>query len=150
LNNNKSGQTNVIMDTPHYVEDITQNRPSQGYNRLSQNDNEINTNLLPNSQRQEQPGFLRRWFINPLIYIGTFFCSRRGDTPSEEENRIFSELPEKVNNLNTFNTLTKTRIGILVLYQNSELEYFTNLINSVKKEVHTFDILVKCISNLRK
>jgi hypothetical protein len=131
-----------MNDSPHYVEDITNNRSSQGYNRLSQNDNEINTNLLPSTQRQEQQGFFRRWLINPLIYIGTLFCSRRGDTPSEEENRIFSELPEKVNNLNSFNTLTKTRVGILVLYQNSELEYFTNLINSVKKEEHIFDILV--------
>ena len=90
-----------------------------------------------------QEGFFKRFVINPLAYVGSIFCSRRGDQPSEEENRIFSELPERINNINSFNTFIKTRIGILVLYQNTDLEYFTNLINNIKREEHLIDILVK-------
>ena len=150
---NRSSTPNNMMDTPHYDEDLNYGRSTQnnrGYNQLTQNDNQINSNLINSGTRQqEQPGFFKRWVINPIVYLGSFFCSRRGDTPSDEENRIFSELPERITNLNSFNTLTKTRVGILVLYQNTDLEYYTNLVNEIKREEHTYDILVN-IYNFRK
>lgn len=99
--------------------------------------------LIDNERRrQSQPGIFSRYVIRPLAYIGSLFCSRTGDRISEEESRIFSELPEKINNLNSFSTLIKTRIGILVLYQQSDLEYYNNFINEVKKEEYIMDILV--------
>lgn len=137
----------------HYTNDINNIRSSPGfytntnrnnvYTRLSENDAEANQTLLTERQRQEQPGFFTRWIVNPLKYVGSFFCSRRNDTPTEQENNIFISLPERVNNINSFNTLIKTRIGILIVYQNNDLDFLSNFVNSIKKEEYINDILVK-------
>ena len=157
---NNRGNTNIKSESLHYSEDISQsNKPKQklnsknrsGYNELDQSDNEINVNLIGNNENgngrrqaeQEQPGLFKRFVINPLIYVSSFFCSRRGDQISEEESRIFSELPERISNTNSFNTIIKSRIGILVLYQNTDFEYFTDFVNNIKREEHIMDLLVK-------
>lgn len=143
------------MDDPHYVQDIYPNTgrgQSRIYRGVSQNEeNEMAATLLNQEtntrtqQTQEQPGLFYRFVVRPLAYLGSFFCSRSRDT-TEEENLIFAGLPEIVTNLNTFNTLIKTRIGLIVLYQHSDGEYFQNLVNEVKKQDYLMDILV-CKNN---
>jgi hypothetical protein len=145
--------TGNIDSSHHYVEDINhdhnQRNQRSTYQNLNQSDNnDINANLLgrqtrPRAAQPQQEGFFKRWVVNPISYIGSIFCSRRGEQPSEEENQIFSLLPERVNNLNSFTTMIKTRIGILVLYQNNDYEYFTDLVNQVRKEEHIMDLLVR-------
>jgi hypothetical protein len=135
------------------MEDVfpnTTHRQSRGYSGLPQT--EHNETLLSNRgqiepRTQDQPGIFHRFVIRPLAYLGSFFCSRRGDT-TEDENLIFEGLPEKVTNLNTFNTLIKTRIGMIVLYQHSDGEYFQRLVNDLKKEEYVMDILVKILYNV--
>jgi len=139
------------MQTPHYVEDLypqnNEGRQSRSYRGVSQRDeNEMRTSLINNRTRtdestQEQPGIFQRLVVRPLAYLGSFFCSRRSDT-TEDENVVFEGLPERVTNMNAFNTLIKTRLGLLVLYQVSDGEYFQKLINDLKKEQYIMDILV--------
>lgn len=147
--------TGNIDSSHHYVEDINHDRIQRNQrdsyqNNFNQSDNnDINENLLgrrshrAQSAQPSQEGFFKRWVINPINYIGSIFCSRRGDQPSEEENQIFSRLPEKVNNLNSFTTMIKTRIGILVLYQNTDYDFFNDLVNQVVREEHLMDLLVR-------
>jgi hypothetical protein len=125
------------------------NRQSRGYRGVTQNEHNeslITSRREPEQSTQEQPGLFSRFVIRPLAYLGSFFCSKRGDT-TEDENLIFEGLPERVTNLNTFNTLIKTRIGLIVLYQHSDAEYFQKLINDMKKEEYVMDILVFIIFN---
>jgi hypothetical protein len=138
------------MDNQHYVQDIYANSgkgQNRNYRGVSQNEeNEMGETLLnrraeTRPQTQEQPGMFYRFVVRPLAYIGSFFCSKRSDT-TEDENVIFAGLPERVANLNTFNTLIKTRIGLIVLYQHSDGEYFQNLVNELKKQDYLMDILV--------
>ena len=126
----------------------TNTNRNETYARVSQNDNDANQSLLTERANQEQPGFLTKWVINPIKYIGSFFCSRRNDTLSEDDNRVFSPLSKKVNNLISFNTQIKTRIGIMILYQRTDLDYFSNLVNSIQKEEYINEMLVN-IYNIR-
>lgn len=76
-----------------------------------------------------------------MVSLATWICGRKDTTL--EENRIFADLPERVNNLSTFSTLIKTRIGMLVVYTPSDISYFENMIHELRSHEYMMDILVR-------
>ena len=120
---------------------LRNNKTINKYEHLSQNEDEINANLLP--RREEELGIISRWVFRPLMYVSSIFCKRRTHQVVRGDNFNFSDLPAKVNNLNSFNILTKTKLGIILLYQQSDLEFISNFIRQIKNEEYILDILVK-------
>lgn len=153
LNDTINDSIDQLRNPPHYIEDIIPNTSrshSRGYRSIPQTDH--NERLLSNTRNaenveQQQPGIFYRFVVKPLAYLGSFFCGRKEDT-LEDENLIFEGLPDRVSNLNTFNTLIKTRIGMIVLYQHSDGEYFQKLVYDIKKEEYIMDIMVNNIVTL--
>jgi hypothetical protein len=137
----ESSNLNNFNESHHYRDDINRNNRG-GYSNLNQNDNEINVNIQNTESRTRQsPSIFSRYILNPIKRLATFLCPR-GDQFTEEENRIFSDLPEKVNNFNSFCTIIKSKIGIIILYTEQDLDFFTNIVNNLKREEHTMDTVV--------
>jgi len=142
----ESSNLNNFNESHHYTEDINRNSRA-GYSNLNQNDNEINVNIQnTDSSRRQSPGIFSRYILNPIKKLAIFLCPR-GDQFTEEENRIFADLPEKVSNFNSFCTLIKSKIGIIILYTEQDLDFFTNIVNNLKREEHTMDTLVNFLFN---
>jgi hypothetical protein len=84
---------------------------------------------------------MTKWIKKPLSYVASFFCSRPNvDTETGIEE--FKDLPELVNSLSAFNTLIKTRIGILILYHENDLNSLHKFMQDVKKMDYLLDIIV--------
>jgi hypothetical protein len=144
---------NNMMDTPHYAEEINLssssniNKKAGQYKPLTQNDREMQENLIIRERPTEpRRGFFSKYIVGPLAYVGSFFCGRR-DNESAEENRIFADLPERVVNMNSFSTIIKTRVGLLVLYQAANSAYFENLVREIRQQDYILDILVSSTYN---
>jgi hypothetical protein len=151
------------MDTPHYVDEVIKeeskssnvreslggNRNKNDYKSLTQNDNEMSANLLNNNQREresnqirpaQQQGFFNRWVVRPLGYMASFFCSRNNNDLNNE-NPLFADFPDKTNNINSFNTAARRKLGLLVIYQNNDFTYLDRFVNEVKQTGYIMDIL---------
>jgi hypothetical protein len=132
------------IQTDHYMDDIYSD--SRKYKNIStHDDNEIGVGLLREQHTQKktpnQPGFLYRWFVQPFISLGSWFCSKR-DSNEEDTNPLFDSLPQKVNSMNAFNTMIKNKIGLLVLYSTTDTKYFDNFFQDLRKQEYIMEIMV--------
>ena len=125
----------------HYHDQLisSNNTNNPGYNRIPQNEE---------PQPSNQPGFFTRWVVRPLAYVGSFFCSKcfnknvdrrdDDDTDISLNELVLKEIPGKVDNTRDFNLAVKTLVGVLILYNNSDLTAFRNLLHDMNKEEHSY------------
>ncbi len=141
-----------LIDQPHYIDEMRDNSRNTGrsregsYRPVSQSDNENrNTQINNNRNNQENPGFFSNWIVAPIKWIGSFFCSR-DNNEQLTNNSIFDGLPDVVDNTSNFINGIKTKIGLLILYNESHNIYFEGLIRDIKQQDYIIDILVYLIN----
>ena len=97
------------------------------YKRINSN---INKNSNQNNNNNKASNSNNQGFFGSIF---NFFgcCFRREDLDLEEENKTFQFLPNKVENFDKFNILVKKNIGIIILYNGSNVQFLNTFINQI-------------------
>lgn len=98
-------------------------------NSLYTHNNSTNNNNNNNTQN-EGGGFLSNFFSSITNFLFSSCISRR-EIDIEEENKIFKDLPNKINNFEHFNKLIKRNIGIIIFYSIDNIGFLKGFINKI-------------------
>ena len=108
-------------------------------NSLYVQNNSVSNNNNNNTQ-SEGGGFLSNFFSS----ITNFFfscCINRREIDIEEENKIFKDLPNKINNFEHFNKLIKKNIGIIIFYSVDNIGFLKEFINKISRNTNLKELL---------
>ncbi len=98
-------------------------------NSLYTQNNSTNNNNNNNNQ-SEGGGFFSNFFSSITNFLFSPCISRR-EIDIEEENKIFKDLPNKINNFEHFNKLIKRNIGIIIFYSVDNIGFLKGFINKI-------------------
>lgn len=91
-------------------------------------------------EQHERRGIISK-ILSPVMNFITYFCGERKEIDPSEEDRIFSPLPGRVKNFNTFATHLKTRIGILIIYDKDNLQEMNELVSNIINDQITLELI---------
>ena len=133
-----------LIDQPHYIDEMRDNSNRRASNTRSRDNNYRPVSQTENEQIRTQhtnPGFFSNWIVAPIKWIGSFFCNR--DNTEHIASNVFDGLPDVVDDTTNFINGIKTKIGLLILYNEGHNNYFEALIRDLKRQDYIIDILVK-------
>lgn len=101
--------------------------------------------------QQNQTGIFRK-FLNGISYIGSLFCSKcfnkldRGDDDDNDINLnelVLKDIPGRVQSFKEFNSEVKKYVGILILYNENQMNQLRSLVSEMNKDENSYvkDIL---------
>ena len=103
--------------------------------------NRSNVNKIYNSNNPPRQQSLLSKIFSPIVSFVTSFCGERREIDQTEEERIFSAIPERIRNFNSFSTLLKTKIGILIVYTGNNLLQIQRFIKDLLNDTFTCDLI---------
>lgn len=103
--------------------------------------NRSNVNKIYNSNNPPRQQSLLSKIFSPIVSFVTSFCGERREIDQTEEERIFSAIPERIRNFNSFSTLLKTKIGILIVYTGNNLLQIQRFIQDLLNDTFTCDLI---------
>ena len=105
------------------------------------NSNVNNANRITNTNNTPRQQSLLSKIFSPIVSFVTSFCGERREVDQTEEERIFSAIPERIRNFNSFSTLLKTKIGILIVYTGTNLLQIQKFIQDLLNDSFTCDLI---------
>ena len=111
------------------------------------NNNILNRPLTNNNNRnnnQENGGFLSKYIFSPISGVFGFIlgsCKEKRDIELEEEERIFHSLPNKTIDSYKFCQLITRRIGIIMFYKASNVQFINNFVTQVSRNSMMMNLL---------
>jgi hypothetical protein len=84
--------------------------------------------------------------MRPARWFSSYFCNRN-TTSQLQEYSVISELPEAVKNIQSFTNGIRAKIGILILYSDSDGVYLEQFVHNIKSQEYLLDIIVRYVVN---
>ena len=85
-------------------------------------------------------GFVKKYIKKPIDLVVSFFCNK--NFKKSVENKIFGKLPNLVNDIKIFGRDIKSRIGILILYNEKDLNFVTGFLEKIIELDYLCEIMV--------
>ena len=99
-----------------------------------------NNNNANNNNNNNDQGFFSSYILEPIKNLFSS-CYHPREIDIEEENKIFQFLPNKVDDMNKFNTLIKKNIGIIILYNGNNIQFLNSLITQICRNSMLINLL---------
>ena len=137
---------------------------TEDFNRSEINDSNLNTGKVVNSKNRSNiclwlnknmiffikfleieleknnNGFVKKYIKKPIDLVVSFFCNK--NFKKSVENKIFGKLPNLVNDIKIFGRDIKSRIGILILYNEKDLNFVTGFLEKIIELDYLCEIMV--------
>ena len=120
------------------------------FNKIRTNLNNNNTNITNQFNPQnnnsninnnnEDQGFFSYYIFEPLKNLFSS-CYNTREVDLEEEDKIFRFLPNKINDFDKFKQLINRRIGIIILYNGSNILFLNNFISQICRNTTLINLL---------
>ena len=109
------------------------------------NNANINNQLNPqnnntNNNNNNDQGFFSYYIFEPLKNLFSS-CYNTREVDLEEEDKIFRFLPNKINDFDKFKQLINRRIGIIILYNGSNILFLNNFISQICRNTTLINLL---------
>ena len=114
-------------------------------NLNNNNNTNINNQLNPqnnntNNNNNNDQGFFSYYIFEPLKNLFSS-CYNTREVDLEEEDKIFRFLPNKINDFDKFKQLINRRIGIIILYNGSNILFLNNFISQICRNTTLINLL---------
>ena len=118
-------------------------------NSSRNNNNNNNSNNISNRistdndsiQNNNEEGILGKFFSSICSLFNSCTYNNNREVDSEEENRIFQFLPNKVNDFIRFNNLINKYIGIIIFYNGKNISFLNRFITQICRNTMLINLL---------
>ena len=118
-------------------------------NSSRNNNNNNNSNNISNRistdndsiQNNNEEGILGKFFSSICSLFNSCTSNNNREIDSEEENRIFQFLPNKVNDFIRFNNLINKYIGIIIFYNGKNISFLNRFITQICRNTMLINLL---------
>ena len=118
-------------------------------NSSRNNNNNNNSNNISNRistdndsiQNNNEEGILGKFFSSICSLFNSCTYNNNREVDSEEENRIFQFLPNRVNDFIRFNNLINKYIGIIIFYNGKNISFLNRFITQICRNTMLINLL---------
>ena len=115
-------------------------RNSNNNNNSNNISNRISTDN-DSIQNNNEEGILGKFFSSICSLFNSCTSNNNREIDSEEENRIFQFLPNKVNDFIRFNNLINKYIGIIIFYNGKNISFLNRFITQICRNTMLINLL---------